>query len=449
MFNRTNASAESKELIKVVVVDDIADTRENIKKLLAFEDQEFKVVGTAGTGIEAVRVVQETQPDIVLMDINMPDMDGIQATERISKVFPGAAVIIMSVQADSDYFRKAMLAGARNYLTKPVQLDELYNTIRAVYKQHEFARMQQVALTNSPVDMRSATTAMVNDAGALRAGHIIVVYSPQGGTGCTTLSTNLATGLMKKNIKVLLVDANLQFGDVGVFLKMQSQSTLHDLVGKIDDLDTDFFDSIVTTHESGLKVLLGPPKLELALEVEQTPNAISRILDKVANTYDFVVVDCGSYLNEAQLSLFDMATKVVLMATPTLASIKNARFMLDLFDRLNYVPSKTMLVLNQVEDERQQRQGRVTIPTETIEKHLKRQVEAKIPYDQRTILSAVNKGVPVITYQRDRSKSPIKELVEFSEQVYNALMGDQMSDEESDIEKTAIKKKNPLLRLGR
>jgi len=449
MFNRSNAGGESKEPIKVVVVDDIADTRENIKKLLAFEDQEFRVVGTAGTGIEAVRVVQETQPDIVLMDINMPDMDGIQATERISKVYPGAAVIIMSVQADSDYFRKAMLAGARNYLTKPVQLDELYNTIRAVYKQHEFARMQQAALTNAPVDLRSATTAMVNDAGALRAGHIIVVYSPQGGTGCTTLSTNLATGLMKKGIKVLLVDANLQFGDVGVFLKLQSQSTLHDLVGKIDDLDTDFFDSIVTTHESGLKVLLGPPKLELAIEVEQTPNAISRILEKVASTYDFVVVDCGNYLNESQLSLFDMATKIVLMATPTLAAIKNVRFMLDLFDRLNYVPTKTMFVLNQVEDERQQRAGRVTIPTETIEKHLKRQVEAKIPYDLRTILSAVNKGVPVITFQRDRTKSPIKEMVDFSEHVYNSLMSDLSMDDESDIERTAIKKKNPLLKLGR
>ncbi len=449
MFNRSNASGENKEPIKVVVVDDIADTRENIKKLLAFEDQEFRVVGTAGTGIEAVRVVQETQPDIVLMDINMPDMDGIQATERISKVYPGAAVIIMSVQADSDYFRKAMLAGARNYLTKPVQLDELYNTIRAVYKQHEFARMQQAVLTNAPVDMRSATNAMVNDAGALRAGHIIVVYSPQGGTGATTMATNLATGMMKKNTKVLLVDANLQFGDVGVFLKLQSQSTLHDLVGKIDDLDTDFFDSIVTTHESGLKVLLSPPKLELALEVEQTPNAIARILEKVANTYDFVIVDCGNYLNESQLSLFDMATKIVLMATPTLASIKNARFMLDLFDRLNYVPTKTMFVLNQVEDERQQRAGRVTIPTETIEKHLKRQVEAKIPYDQRTILSAVNKGVPVITYQRDRTKSPIKELVDFSEHVYNSLVGDHAVDDDLDIEKTAIKKKNPLLRLGR
>jgi pilus assembly protein CpaE len=445
MFNRGNSGAGStKDVIRVVVVDDILDTRENIKKLLAFEDQEFQVVGTAGSGIEAIRVVQDTQPDIVLMDINMPDMDGIQATERISKVVPSAAVIIMSVQADNDYFRKAMLAGARNYLTKPVQLDELYNTIRAVYKQHEMIRLQQATLRDIPMDVRQS---LPSDSGIARAGHIIVVYSPQGGSGCTTISTNLASGLMKKNIKVLLVDANLQFGDVGIFLKLQSQSTLHDLVGKIDDLDTDFFDSIVATHESGLKVLLGPPKLDLALEVEQTPNAVARILEKVAGTYDFVIVDCGNYLNEAQLALFDMATKIVLVATPTLAATKNTRFMLDLFDKLNYVPSKTMLVLNQVEDERTQRNARVTIPTESIEKHLKRQVEAKVPFDQRTILSAVNKGIPVITFQRDRAKSPTREMLDFADHLYGTVFGGEQEDEPEAQKANA--KKNPLLGLGK
>jgi pilus assembly protein CpaE len=444
MFNRNKSGSESKDVIKIVIVDDIPDTRENIKKLLAFEEQEFRVVGVAGTGVEAVRVVQDTQPDVVIMDINMPDMDGIQATAQISKVVPTAAVIIMSVQQDNDYFRKAMLAGARNYLIKPVDPDELYGTIRAVYKQHEIIRRQQAAFQGVPVDMRTVTPAAEGD--VIRAGHIVLVYSPQGGVGCTTISTNLATGLMKKGIKVLLVDGDLQFGDIGVFLKLQSQSTLYDLVGKIDDLDTDFFDSIVATHESGLKVLLGPPRLEQALEVEQTPNAVARILEKVATSYDFVVVDCGSHIDESQLSLFDMATKVVLVATPTLSSVKNARTILDLFDKLNYTPTKASLVLNRMEDERQQRAGRVTIPTETIEKHLKRQVEARIPSDERTVLSAVNKGVPVIAFQRDRSKSPIKELVEFSDLMFNTLMGETEALDEKDIDKS--KPKNPLLRLG-
>jgi len=447
MFNKKSTGNESRDVIKIVIVDDIPDTRENIKKLLAFEEQEFKVVGTAGTGTEAVRIVQETQPDVVIMDINMPDMDGIQATSQISKVVPTAAVIIMSVQQDSDYFRKAMLAGARNYLIKPVDPDELYGTIRAVYKQHEIIRRQQAAMQGVPGDIRSSAISPETEAYALRAGHIIVVYSPQGGVGCTTMATNIATGLMKKGIRVLLVDANLQFGDVGVFLKLQSQSNLYDLVDKIDDLDIEFFDSIVSSHESGLKVLLGPPRLELALEVEQTPNAVGRILEKVAQNYDFVVVDTACHLNESQLALFDMATKLVLVATPTLASIKNTRFVLDLFDKLNYTSAKTMFVLNRVEDERQ-RGARVTIPTETIEKHLKRPVDAQIPADDRTVLSAVNKGVPVISYQRDRTRSPIKELVELADELFSQLSGDEEFPED-DTESDKNKAKKPLLRLGR
>src|SRR5215213_8795574 len=120
------------DVITVLLVDDIPETRENIKKLLAFES-DFKVIGSVGTGREAVAQAHELRPDIVIMDINMPDMDGIQATSEITKALPTAAVIMMSVQNDPDYLRKAMLAGARNFLTKPILPDELYNTIRTVH----------------------------------------------------------------------------------------------------------------------------------------------------------------------------------------------------------------------------------------------------------------------------------------------------------------------------
>ena len=125
---------QEKHVIKVLIVDDIQETRENIKKLLSFEE-EFKVVGSVGTGREALSVTLETRPDIVIMDINMPDMDGIQATNEITKAVPTAAVIMMSVQTDADYMRKAMQAGARQFLGKPIDPDELYSTIRSVYQE--------------------------------------------------------------------------------------------------------------------------------------------------------------------------------------------------------------------------------------------------------------------------------------------------------------------------
>lgn len=422
MQNRQGGQPSS--VIQVLIVDDIPETRENIKKLLAFEEQEFKVVGSVGTGREAIKAAIETKPDIVIMDINMPDMDGIQATSEITKRLPTAAVIMMSVQTDADYMRKAMQAGARQFLGKPIDPDELYSTIRGVFKSYEPIRKQAMAIQDLPIEVRKTQPAPGET--GVRAGHVVVVYSAQGGSGCTTLATNLASGLMKKNVKVLLIDADLQFGDVGVFLKLQSQSTLLDLVAKIDDLDADFFDSIVTTHESGLKVLLGPLRPEFAEEVEAVPNAVARIIEKVASGYDFVVVDTSRRLDEQLLSLTDIATRVIMVANPTLAGIKNTKFILDLFDRLNYAPEKTLLVLNRVEDERSRQ--RITIATEQIEKFLKRHAFAKIPDAERDVLGAVMKGIPVVA-SRDRSKSPVKELMDMADHLATSLMGNQENDD--------------------
>ncbi len=445
MLNRNQGGTSGKDVISILLVDDIPETRENIRKLLAFEEQEFKVIGSVGTGREALKHALESHPDIVIMDINMPDMDGIQATSEITKVLPTAGVIMMSVNNDADYLRRAMQAGARNFLTKPIDPDELYNTIRAVYRSYEPIRAQQRAYVDMPVEVRKPI--ITNGDAEIRAGHVIVVYSPQGGAGCTTIATNLASGLMKKNIKVLLIDADLQFGDVGVFLKLQSQSTLTDLVPKVDDLDTDFFDSVVSTHESGLKVLLGPHRPEYAEDIEANPTSVARIIEKVANGYDFVVVDTSRHLDETLLSLTDVASKIVMVLNPTLSSVKNTKFMMELFDKLNYPPEKMVLLLNRVEDERNR--NRVTLETANIEKFLKRPIEAKIPDAPQIILSAINKGVPAVAVaQRDRTKPPIKELLDFSDSLFAQLMGSETKEDDTEADKN--KKKSGLgLRLNK
>lgn len=134
----------------------------------------------------------------------------------------------------------------------------------------------------APAEARKAAAAVAGTVN--RAGHVIVVYSPQGGAGTTTIATDLASGLMKEGIRVLLIDGDLQFGDIGAFLNLQSQTTMVDLADHIDDLDTDFFDSVVASHESGLKVLLGPQRPEQAEGLRQRPTAMSQIIEKFAAT---------------------------------------------------------------------------------------------------------------------------------------------------------------------
>ena len=127
------------EKIKLLVVDDIPQTRKDITRLLYFED-DMVVIGEAGDGVEALKKISELQPDVVLMDINMPQMDGITATERVCNVYPHVAVVIISIQGESEYLKKAMVAGARDYLVKPLGSEEMAGTIRNAYK-HQCLRM--------------------------------------------------------------------------------------------------------------------------------------------------------------------------------------------------------------------------------------------------------------------------------------------------------------------
>ena len=135
--------------IRVLIVDDISSTLDNLKKLLSFED-DIEVVATATNGREAIEVAKQQGPDIVLMDVNMPEMDGIQATEVLATEAPNSPVIIMSVQGERDYLRRAMQSGAREFLIKPFSGDELIASIRRV---HQLEQRKENYSRSAPVSV--------------------------------------------------------------------------------------------------------------------------------------------------------------------------------------------------------------------------------------------------------------------------------------------------------
>lgn len=418
--------------IEIILVDDIAETRESIRKLLAFE-QDFKVVGQAGNGREGVKLAKELKPDIVIMDINMPDMDGLEAAGLITKAVPTTGVIMMSVQDDTDYIQKAMLAGARFFLPKPVSMDQLYSTIRNVYSQYAGIRAQFAQMEAAKIDIMAQQQQQKQQSGE-RAGHVIAVYSPQGGTGTTMLATSLASGLMKENIRTLLIDCDLEFGDVGFSLNLKSPTTVVDLVENADDIDHEYFDSVVTTHNSGLKVLLGPSRPSFGMDVRDgNPEALAKIVDQVAGYYDFVVLDLGKSINAVTASLLDIASKVVLVVVPTITCIKNVKLVLDLFEQSEFPPDKTVLAINKA-IMNPGRSNKVVPAPERIQSFLKRPVEGLIPLvDETLILNAIQNGVPVIASDRDTSKTPVKELLSFSDHLFTSLMGkDEFFDDYGD-----------------
>ncbi|MDX3797667.1 response regulator transcription factor [Streptomyces sp. AK04-3B] len=124
-------TGEPEKPARVVVADDQTVVREGIVMLLGLLPG-VEVVGAAGDGDEAVRLVAELAPDVVLMDLRMPRCDGVEATRRITERYPGTQVVVLTTYADDDSLFPALRAGARGYLTKDAGGDEIVRAVRSV-----------------------------------------------------------------------------------------------------------------------------------------------------------------------------------------------------------------------------------------------------------------------------------------------------------------------------
>jgi pilus assembly protein CpaE len=376
MAESSQLTGEEKK-IRVLIVDDIPETRENLRKLLFFES-DIEVVGAATSGEEGITMSGELKPDIVLMDINMPGIDGITASEAITQQVPFTQIIMMSVQGEADYLRRSMLAGAREFLIKPFSSDELISSIRRV---HELgASRRQVMPAEAPPSPK------IEERTPEELGKIVAMFSPKGGVGCSTLAINLAIALHRIEEKpVALVDGSLQFGDVAVLLNLQANRSLADLAPHVDELDNDLLNHVALAHESGIRALLAPPRPEMADLI--APGVLNTILDELRNLYAYIVVDTPNTLSDVTLTVLDTADRVVLITTPDIPSIKNAKLFFEVTEALEYPLAKTTLILNKADRS-------ANIRAEDIQASIKHPVAAQVPLDERTATAAANQGVP-------------------------------------------------------
>jgi DNA-binding NarL/FixJ family response regulator len=116
--------------IRVLITDDHPIVRDGLRGMLAAEP-DFEVVGEAGDGAEALALVESLAPDVILMDLRMPDLDGIEATRRVGRQVPAPAVVVLTMFEDDDSVFAAMRAGARGYLLKGAEQDEIVRAVRA------------------------------------------------------------------------------------------------------------------------------------------------------------------------------------------------------------------------------------------------------------------------------------------------------------------------------
>jgi pilus assembly protein CpaE len=402
------------EKIRVLIVDDIAETRENVRKLLQFES-DIEVVGAARSGREAIDLSKELTPDVVLMDINMPDMDGITATEKIKKIISYSQIVILSVQSDPNYMRRAMLAGARDFLAKPPTVDELTSAIRRAGSMAKSEKAMTAVVAPAQAGRGGSSTGGL---GGGAEGNIIMVYSPKGGTGCTTIAMNLAISLHNSDTPVAVVDTNLQFGDAAVFLNEQVRYSFLDIATKADELDPDLLEEVLINHAaSGIRVLAAPPRPEYAENV--TAEHVTNILRFMRRRFSYIIVDTSSTLTDAVLAAMDETDLLLLVLNQDIPSIKSARIFIDLLDVLKIERQRVVLVMNKFDK-------RIAITPERVAESFKQEVPAVIPLEEKIVVPAVNRGIPFIL--KDKSRPVARSILSLAETVRQTISTLQVNE---------------------
>ena len=218
-----------------------------------------------------------------------------------------------------------------------------------------------------------------------------MVYSGKGGVGCTFLATNLALSLHNRETPAVLVDADLQFGDIPVFLNMHPRYTIYELADITADLDQVVVEDTLLHHQSGLKVLAAPNQPEVADAI--TPEVMHRALDNLRGSFPYVLIDMATDLNDLAVEIFEMADLILMVMTPDIPSIKNMTHVLDVMYKLQVPSEKVEIVLNMVGQ-------REDLTPRQVEATLHMPFMAQLPYDKPSVKRSINRGEPLVLETR-------------------------------------------------
>jgi pilus assembly protein CpaE len=322
-------------------------------------------------------------PLVAVLGPSCGSPEGLLAAERLIAEHPEVGAILIAPELSTELFRQALRAGIRDVLPSPVDTAQLTDSVSRVVETLNVNRRTEGFAETGEI------------------GQIITVFSTKGGAGKSVIAANLAVVLAKRSARpVVLVDADLQFGDVAVMLKLAPQHTIVDAVGSIDRLDPGLLQNLLVRHEpSGLLVL--PAPLEPAFADQIAAEDMVRIVDMLRGFASFVVVDTPAYFNDVVLGLIEISDDVLLVAGMDIPNIKNVKIGLQTLRLLNTPMSKLRLILNRAN-------SKVKLDVGEVERTLQVKADSLIPSDV-VVPQSVNRGVPVVL---DAPKSGVARAIE-------------------------------------
>ena len=354
--------------IRILLADEDPDSRVELRR--AIQRAQLASAGEVGFGMSAISYAVETRPDIILLSLEEPAARPLQTAERLTQALPETPLIVVSSVTDPGMIRRAMLAGARDYLFKPLQAAQLLESVTTVLEQLEQRRRTQAGQVK-----------------AVGRGTVVMVTGAKGGIGKTVVAVNLALGLrLQAGQSVVLVDADSTFGDVATMLDMRPDRTIVELFPAADRLDRNTIQQYLTPHPTGLQVLAGPA--DGAGWEGVNVESLKKIIDLLAQVFDFVVVDTAGSFDRTVRSLAEVATLILVVTSGEVSSIRDTAGGLARLQMWGIDPARVKVILNRTVS------GDGVKPAD-IKQGLGHDIFWEIPYD-RAVGQSVQLGEPLV-----------------------------------------------------
>ncbi len=354
--------------VNVVVIDPDEFARKRILAQMGDDVSSF-------AGPEELIPFLNGEPIVLILGPSCAADDSLSNIEQLLHKHREIGAILVVEELTTNLLQQALRSGVKDVLAAPVDGGQLTEAIARVTP--GLATPAAATPDDLPVFESDGDVA-----------HVVTVFSTKGGAGKSVIATNLGVALAQRSEKpVCLVDADLQFGDIAVMLKLAPQHTIVDAVSSLDRLDPSLIQSLLITHESsGLKIL--PAPLEPAFADQIGAAEMVQIIEVLKSFCSYVIVDTPAYFNDVVLGMIEISDDVLLVAGMDIPNIKNVKIGLQTLRLLNTPMEKLRLVLNRAN-------SKVKLDVTEVERTLQMSADILVPSDI-VVPQSVNRGVPVV-----------------------------------------------------
>jgi len=330
----------------------------------------FEVAGQAAPGTEAIATAVEMQPDAIVCGLREPYSRALLTVESLTRSLPATPLVAYASTADLALVRKAMLAGARDFIRAPFNAEELRRSLNEALESEERRRLGEGGGVLGP------------------QGLVITVFGAKGGVGKTAVATNLAVAVARLGQSAVLVDADDTFGDAAESLAVTKSASVIDAL-RAGEHGRAQINTFLSGHMSGLSVLPAPANPLDWRTVDG--DALRPLIVQLARQFDVVVVDTGSTLSDVTVAALQSAAQILWVTTPEYASVHDSLQALSALRGIGLADERIRLVLNVASADSGVRPA-------SVEEALGRPIFWSVPYDRR-LRRAAQLGEPLVDAQ--------------------------------------------------